>query len=110
MKSVIVRTAPLLAVAALAVAAATPASAHDYTVTMSNMSYGQLPTGLKVGDTITWVNKDTVPHTVTARDKSFDIRVNAGQSVPQTLAKAGSFPFFCIYHATMRGVLTVSDK
>jgi plastocyanin len=98
------------AAGAMAIAAASPAAAHDYTVTMANMSYGQIPSGLKVGDTVTWVNKDTVPHTVTARDKSFDVRVNPGQSVPQTLSKAGSFPFFCIFHATMRGVLTVSDK
>jgi hypothetical protein len=31
---------------------ATPPAAHQFTVTMANMSYGRLPTGVKVGDTI----------------------------------------------------------
>lgn len=86
------------------------ASAADYTVTVANMSYGRVPSNLKVGDTITWVNHDTVPHTVTARDKSFDLRPGPGQSAKMTLDKEGSFPFYCIYHAAMRGTLKVAAK
>jgi plastocyanin len=93
-----------------AVLAASPAAAADYTVTMSNMNYGAVPSGLKVGDTITWTNHDSVPHTVTARDHSFDLRIQPGQSMKQSLAKAGAFPFYCIYHAQMRGTLKVADK
>ena len=77
---------------------------------MANMSYGQIPNDLKVGDTIVWVNHDTVPHSVTARDRSFDVRVMVGKTVRQPLAKAGVFPFICIYHPTMRGKLTVAAK
>lgn len=86
---------------------ATPA-AKQYTVTMANMSYGRLPSGVKVGDTIVWVNRDTVPHTATARDRSFDVRVTAGQSVSMKVAKAGTFAVYCIFHPTMRGTLTVA--
>jgi plastocyanin len=88
---------------------AAPAFAAGYTVTMANMSFGRVPGGLKVGDTITWVNHDTVPHTVTARDKSFDLRLNPGQTATQKLAKAGSFPFYCIFHSQMRGTLAVAQ-
>jgi plastocyanin len=95
-----------------AVALAAPihaqAAGHQYTVTMANMSYGLMPGNLKVGDTIVWVNRDTVPHTVTARDHSFDLRIAPRQSARMTLQKAGSFPFFCIYHAEMRGTLKVA--
>ena len=90
--------------------AALAQTSHSYTVAVANMSYGQVPAGLKVGDTLTWVNHDTVPHTVTARDHSFDLRVNPGQSARMTLTQAGSFPFYCIYHATMRGVLKVAAE
>jgi plastocyanin len=86
------------------------AMAASYTVTMANMNYGRLPAGVKVGDTITWVNNDSVQHTVTARDKSFDLRLAPGQKGTTTASKAGSFPFYCIYHASMRGVLTVAAK
>jgi len=87
---------------------ATPPAAQQFTVTMANMSYGRLPGGVKVGDTIIWVNRDTVPHTATARDRSFDVRVTTGQSVRMKVAKAGTFAIYCIFHPTMRGTLTVA--
>lgn len=83
---------------------------HETTVTMSNMDYGALPSNLKVGDTIVWVNKDTVLHSATARDHSFDVRLNPGQSAKLTLDKAGKIPFICQFHPTMRGTLTVAAK
>lgn len=94
----------------LLLAGAGPALAADHVVAIANMSYGRLPTDIKVGDTITWVNRDTVPHTVTARDKSFDLRLAPGRKGTITAGKPGSFPFYCIYHATMRGVLKVAAK
>jgi len=101
-----------IAMAALSVtvAATSQAAPKQYTVVMSNMNYGALPGGAKVGDTILWVNRDTVPHTVTARDHSFDLRVAPGQSGKLTLQKAGSFPFYCIFHSMMRGTLKVAAK
>jgi plastocyanin len=92
----------------LAICPAAPLLAADYTVNMSQMRYGPLPANLKVGDRIVWVNKDTVAHTVTARDRSFDIRIDVGRQATQTLTKAGSFPFYCIWHPAMRGTLTVA--
>jgi plastocyanin len=82
----------------------------EHVVTMGNMSFGKMPTGVKVGDAIVWVNRDTVPHTATARDKSFDVRVLAGQTGRMTVKKAGTIPFYCIYHAAMRGSLTVAAQ
>lgn len=114
----LVPTAPLrrslsigavLAMLTLAGGAAAQAS-PDHTVAINSMSYGAIPSGLKVGDTITWVNHDTVPHTVTARDRSFDLRVNPGKSARMTLQKAGAIPFYCILHSTMRGTLQVAPK
>ena len=70
--------------------------------------YAPLPANLHVGDTITFVNKDTLPHTVTARDNSFNLRLPPGQSATLTLGKAGAFNFYCIYHPAMRGTLKVA--
>ncbi len=82
----------------------------EYTVVMGNMDYGALPPGLKVGDTIIWVNHDTVIHSITARDHSFDVRINPGQTVRMPLATAGKFPFSCLFHPNMRGTLTVAAQ
>src|SRR5437868_8537224 len=96
----------MMSVVAIGALAGGGASAESppgqYVVVMSNMNYGRLPAGVKVGDKISWVNHDTVPHTVTARDHSFDLRVGPGQSAQMVVQKAGSFPFYCIFHSTMR--------
>ena len=83
---------------------------REYTAVINNMDYGSTPKTLKVGDTIIWVNHDTVLHSVTARDHSFDIRLNPGQSAKMVLSKAGKIPFYCLFHPTMSGSLTVADK
>ena len=100
------------AAAALLAMCGTSANGADkgatYTVQITQMRYGSLPDNLKVGDTIIWVNKDTVQHTVTSKDHSFDIRIATGKQASQKLDKAGTFAFYCVYHPTMRGTLKVA--
>jgi plastocyanin len=72
------------------------------------MKFGAIPAGLKVGDSIVFINKDSVPHTVTARDHSFDLRIGPGQRGRLTLTKAGTFAVYCILHSPMRAALTVA--
>jgi len=100
-----------LPVAALGLAAAPGALAapKEYVITMGNMTYGKVPAGIKVGDTIVWVNQDSVIHSATARDHSFDVRANPGQKVRMTVRKAGTIPFYCTFHSMMRGTLTVAE-
>lgn len=61
-----------------------------------------------VGQDVTFSNVSSVDHTVTARDNSFDSG-DIGQQVKWTLVakKAGTFPYFCIYHPNMHGTLVV---
>jgi plastocyanin len=107
-----VRSLPLLLSLALAGTLPAPASAagREAVVTMANMKFGSIPSGLKVGDSITFVNKDSVPHTVTARDHSFDLRIAPGQKGRVTLTKAGTIAIYCILHSPMRGTLSVAAK
>jgi len=92
------------------VLAAAPALAAQYTIVLNHLKFGPVPTGLKVGDTIVWQNDDIFRHSATARDKSFDIDLHPNQSVTLAVQKPGSYAFYCIYHATMRGVLKVAAK
>jgi plastocyanin len=99
--------------ATIALAATAPLAAaqagHEYVVPMANMSFGPIPSGLKVGDSLVFVNKDSVPHTVTARDHSFDLRIGPGQRGRLNLTKAGTYQIYCILHAPMRGSFTVAS-
>lgn len=102
--------AGVLGLATMAGSAQSAPPPQEHVVTMASMSFGQIPSDVKVGDTIVWINRDTVPHTVTARDKSFDLRVSPGRSAKMTAQKAGSFPIYCIYHSTMRATLKVAAQ
>lgn len=95
-------------VLATATVAGQPAGpGKTYVVTMTNMSFGGLPEQAKVGDTIIWNNNDTVIHSATARDGSFDYRLQPGQKARTVLKKTGSMRIDCIYHPTMRGTMKV---
>ncbi|MDB5464749.1 MAG: plastocyanin [Phenylobacterium sp.] len=113
--------APHLWLAALAAAAlaAVPVSAPAanapkarlpavYTVTLQQLKFGPVPAGLRVGDSIEWVNKDIFLHSATARDKSFDVELKPGARVRTVLTKAGAIPFSCRYHPNMTGTLVVA--
>ena len=98
---------------AMAAALALTASAQgaengkQFTVLMNNMNFGQMPGQVHIGDTIIWSNQDTVQHSATARDGSFDIRLQPGQKGRTVLKKAGKIAVDCLYHPTMRTTLNV---
>lgn len=52
---------------------------HAYTVVIDKMQFGAVPAGLRVGDSILWVNRDLFRDTATAADRSFDIDLPPGK-------------------------------
>ncbi len=79
-------------------------------ITMAQMRFGPVPTGIKAGDVILWVNEDIVPHTATARGGGFDVVLAAHQTKRMTVRRTGSTDFFCRYHPAMRGTLVVTAR
>jgi plastocyanin len=81
------------------------AQAHQvHVIVIDKMAYGPMPTGMRAGDIIEWVNHDILEHSATARDGSFDVDLKPGATV-RSKAAAGSVAFFCKFHPTMTGVL-----
>jgi plastocyanin len=92
--------------AASAPAASAPAAAD--TVVIENMQYAPAELHVRRGARVTWVNKDLVPHTVTATDKSFDSQsIAAGASWSTVAAHTGRFAYACSFHPTMVATLVV---
>jgi len=58
------------------------------------------------GDTVTWTNKDLVPHTVTARGVESG-EIAPGASWKFTAKSAGELPYLCRFHPTMKAVVVV---
>jgi plastocyanin len=62
----------------------------------------------KPGDTILFVNRDIVPHTATAIDKSWttgELARDASASV--VVAQAGIADYGCLFHPAMKGRLII---
>jgi plastocyanin len=105
------RLIAIVAIAAMATSGPGTVSAKSLPRTVSvaidKLAYGRIPPGLRVGDTILWINRDIFRHTVTAPGH-FNLDLAAGTKGRMTLGKAGIFPFTCKYHPGMKGILKVS--
>ena len=85
-----------------------PAAGATHTVIMEGVAFVPETLTVKRGDTVVWVNKDMFPHTVTAKDGSFDSRAMAPNKTWKLVArKIGTFPYVCTLHPTMKGILVV---
>ena len=62
-----------------------------------------------MNSTVTWVNQDSMPHTVTATDKGLDSgNLDPGKSWTYTFTLPGTYTYYCIYHAQwMKGTVVV---
>ena len=103
-----------------------PSQMSESTTTVSIIPGAAVPTNEKfyepnsvettVGSMLTWVNEDTVPHTVTSGsventkpkpDGSFDSGIiNPGNSFPFVIDKTGEYLYYCMIHPWMTGKVT----
>lgn len=89
-------------------AVAADAKPAPVTVTIDAVTYSPKFTTVHVGETVTWVNKDLVAHTVTAKNGSFDSKeIPPGKSWTFTPKQRGQFDYKCTLHPTMKGTLVV---
>jgi plastocyanin len=70
-------------------------------------SYNPNRIEINVGDTVTWINDDSSPHTVTSsNDSAFDSDVlMRGETFSFTFDKEGEYPYFCTLHPSMVGTV-----
>lgn len=87
----------------------TPVTAETgKSVTISNYSFSPATLTIKVGDTVTWTNQDSMSHSATADDKSFDTGLlGQGNAGKITFKKAGTYKYHCSVHPNMRGTIIV---
>lgn len=61
-----------------------------------------------LGGSLTWTNRDPIPHTATADDGTFNSNpLSNGQSYSYTFDQAGSFAYVCVFHPYMKGTVVV---
>jgi plastocyanin len=89
-------------------AAATPAFAGTYVVTIEQMRFNPPTLTVHRGDEVVWVNKDLVAHTASADAQGFDSKsIAPDASWRYRASKPGNYAYRCIFHPTMHGTLNV---
>lgn len=77
-------------------------------VKIDNFSFGPGTLTIPVGTTVTWTNRDDIPHTVVSTDGAFKSRVlDTDERFSFTFSKPGSYPYFCSIHPKMTGKVVV---
>jgi plastocyanin len=77
-------------------------------VKIDNFSFGPGTLTVPVGTTVTWTNRDDIPHTVVSTEGAFKSKVlDTDEKFSFTFSKAGTFPYFCSIHPKMTGKVIV---
>ncbi len=77
-------------------------------VKIDNFSFGPAALTVPVGTTITWTNRDDIPHTVVSTEDVFKSKVlDTDEKFSFTFSKAGTYPYFCSIHPKMTGKIIV---
>lgn len=89
--------------------------AGEAEVNIIDFTYDSQDLTVRVGDTVTWTNNDTVAHTVTAGTPDsitgeFDSgELQPGDTFSYTFDQAGTFDYFCTLHPDMTASVTVEE-
>ena len=83
-----------------------PASTAE--VKIDNFSFGPTAITVAVGTSVTWTNRDDIPHTVVSTEKVFKSKVlDTDEKFSFTFSKAGTYTYYCKVHPHMTGVVIV---
>ncbi|HEU4822921.1 MAG TPA: plastocyanin/azurin family copper-binding protein [Nitrososphaeraceae archaeon] len=99
--------------------AATSVSIVPGSSSLTDTAFQPNPVQVSVGNTVTWTNNDSQPHTVTSGSNgqpdnkfnsspNFSPLLNPGQTFSFTFTQAGDYPYFCMLHPNMVGTVNVS--
>lgn len=101
-------TAP--AVSATAFAQGTPPVSITDGQQLSDYGFDPGVFNVTTGDTVTWTNYGSQPHTVTASDQSFDSGlIQPGDTFTYAFTAPGTYDYVCTPHPWMKGTVVVTD-
>lgn len=107
--SVAASAAPSTAAGGGGGACAESKAAGGVAVAIKNFAFGPADIQAKVGQTVTFTNGDSAPHTASVDDGSCTTpTISPGTSDGLMFTAAGTYPFHCKIHTNMKGTITVS--
>jgi plastocyanin len=77
-------------------------------VTIDNFVFEPARLVVKAGATVTWTNRDDIPHTVASKDRLFKSKVmDTDESFSFTFTTPGEYTYFCSLHPHMTATIVV---
>jgi plastocyanin len=108
MTSVALRGLGRLAIAAAISLCLSGARAEETAnVMIDNFTFEPAQLTVKVGTTVTWKNRDDIPHTVVAAGKFRSKTMDTDGTYSFTFTTAGDYKYFCSLHPHMTGMIKV---
>lgn len=78
------------------------------TISIEDFAYSPGNLEVPVGANVTWINRDSAPHSATDRDGSWDTGLLAqGERATLVFDAPGTFAYYCTVHPTMKAQLVV---
>ena len=106
-RDILIRGVSFTAAALLLPLANRKARAETAAVSIDNFTFAPAELKLKVGDTVTWINHDDIPHTVVSAGKFRSKTLDSDDSFTFTFAAPGDYTYFCSLHPHMTGMIKV---
>ena len=101
-----------VAVAGLLLAPSGPARAQPQTgphIEIKAHGYGIPELAVQPGTTVTWINHDDDPHTVTSTENVFrSPGIDTDETYSYTFTKPGKYVYYCSIHKGMAGEIDVT--
>lgn len=81
---------------------------QEESVAIGDFSFAPGNLQVPVGATVTWTNRDSVPHNATSRDRSWQTAtLSRGETGSVTFDSVGEYDYFCTIHPSMKAHLSV---
>ena len=77
------------------------------TVRINNFKFIPDTVTIKRGGTVTWVQEDSVPHTISIKDLTESPALSKGDTWSYTFDKTGNYNYICSIHPSMTGRIIV---
>ncbi|SRR6266545_100452 len=100
--------AAVLALSAFSAAPAARAEDATITITIDNFTFDPPNLTVKAGTTVTWLNRDDIPHTVASATKLFRSKaLDTDDTFAFTFTSPGAYDYFCSLHPHMKAMIVV---
>jgi plastocyanin len=77
-------------------------------IKVDNFTFGPQTLTVAVNSTVTWINKDDIPHVIASNDGLFKSKaLDTNDKYSYTFTKAGTYAYYCSIHPKMQGKVVV---